>query len=641
MASIRRLLLALALGFAAQAATAAPLEAYGRLPTIEAVAVSPGGGLVAAIVTDGEGRRIVVKKIGEAKPVLVAEAGPAKIRQLQWAGDGHLILTASVTAMPRDVIAKRAEWAMAFDMDLQTRKLHPMMNGADHAMNTIQDVPEVRIIDGEPVVFLQGIHFQSGGMGVQSLFRIKLSSATKVEMIAEGGPRTRDWLVGPDGKPLAQSFYDDKTGAWALQVKSAGAGWREVQRIAAPTERPSLRGFGRDGKTILVEVDGENGSQWREVAPDGASFSELSTELVGNSPIHDPDTQRLIGHYTLVGDDGRYSFFDPHDAKVWAAVGRAFPGDRLQLMSWSLDRKRIVVRVDSATLGPAYNLVDLTTGKAGWLGDEFQDLKEADVSPVRPVHYKAADGTALSGYLTLPRGREAKGLPLVVFPHGGPAVRDSPGFDWWAQAMASRGYAVLQVNYRGSDGFGWDFLKAGFGEWGRKMQTDLSDGVRYLAGQGTIDPKRVCIVGASYGGYAALAGAALDHGVYRCAASFGGISDLRKQVAYSRGMQGLSALRYWTRFMGAEDLKDPVLAQYSPLNHVADVDIPVLLVHGKDDTVVPLEQSRMMADALQKAGKPVEFVVQKGADHWLSRGDTRLGMLQAVTTFLERYNPPT
>jgi dipeptidyl aminopeptidase/acylaminoacyl peptidase len=321
-------------------------------------------------------------------------------------------------------------------------------------------------------------------------------------------------------------------------------------------------------------------------------------------------------------------------------VAKAFPGDRVELVSWSRDRKKIVVRVDSPTLGPAYSLVDLTTGKASWLGAEFNDLRAADVSPVRAVRYKAAAGTPLSGYLTLPRGREARDLPLVVLPHGGPAARDAPGFDWWAQAIASRGYAVLQVNYRGSDGFGWKFMSAGFGEWGRKMQTDLSDGVRELAHQGMIDPKRVCIVGGSYGGYAALAGAAFDHGVYRCAASFGGVSDLRGLISYSRGMHGFSALRYWTRFMGAENLNDPVLAQYSPLSHVEDIDIPVLLIHGRDDTVVPLEQSQLMADALQKAGKPVDLVIQPGTDHWLSRGDTRLGMLQAVTSFLEKNNPP-
>jgi dipeptidyl aminopeptidase/acylaminoacyl peptidase len=229
----------------------------------------------------------------------------------------------------------------------------------------------------------------------------------------------------------------------------------------------------------------------------------------------------------------------------------------------------------------------------------------------------------------------------VVFPHGGPASRDTPSFDWWAQAMASRGYAVLQVNFRGSDGFGWSFTKAGFGQWGRKMQTDLSDGVRFLAKEGVIDPKRVCIVGGSYGGYAALAGAALDTGVYRCAASVAGLSDLRRFIDWSKAQNGVSAYRWWTRFMGAEDSRDPSLAEISPAAHIDRVNIPILLVHGRDDTVVPLEQSRIMADALQKAGKPVELIVQKGADHWLSRGDTRLETLDAIVDFLEKYNPPT
>ena len=234
---------------------------------------------------------------------------------------------------------------------------------------------------------------------------------------------------------------------------------------------------------------------------------------------------------------------------------------------------------------------------------------------------------------------DPKNLPLIVLAHGGPASRDVMGFDWWAQAMANRGYAVLQVNFRGSDGFGRSFLNAGFGEWGRKMQTDLSDGVRHLAADGVIDPKRVCIVGASYGGYAALAGAAIDTGVYRCAASYGGVSDLKRMVAWSKE-RSQASFRYWIRFMGADDGKDQALTDLSPAARGDKVNIPILLIHGRDDSVVPLEQSRLMADALKKAGKPVEFVELKGEDHWLSRGETRIQTLSAVIAFLEKHNPP-
>jgi dipeptidyl aminopeptidase/acylaminoacyl peptidase len=296
--------------------------------------------------------------------------------------------------------------------------------------------------------------------------------------------------------------------------------------------------------------------------------------------------------------------------------------------------------VDSPTEGPAYALVDRATLRANWISIAYDDVKAADISPVQPVSYKAKDGLALTGYLTLPAAKPAKNLPLIVFPHGGPAARDEPAFDWWAQAMASRGYAVLQVNYRGSNGFGWPFLSAGFGEWGRKMQTDLSDGVRYLAAQGTIDPKRVCIVGASYGGYAALAGATLDPGIYRCAVDVSGISDMRRFVVWAKTESDVSSQRYWDRFVGANGPADPRLAAISPAAHAAAADAPILLIHGKDDTVVPFEQSQIMADALKKAGKPYEFVVLNHEDHWLSRGETRLQMLQATMDFVEKNNPP-
>ncbi|HEX3365747.1 alpha/beta hydrolase family protein, partial [Phenylobacterium sp.] len=259
---------------------------------------------------------------------------------------------------------------------------------------------------------------------------------------------------------------------------------------------------------------------------------------------------------------------------------------------------------------------------------------------VRTLTYPAADGTPIPAFLVLPRGVPARRLPLVVMVHGGPASHDKPGFDWQSQAIASLGYAVLQPQYRGSDGFGRAHLEAGYGQWGRKMQTDLSDGVRYLVGQGTVDPKRVCIVGGSYGGYAALAGAALDTGVYRCAVSYAGISDMKRFDSWVANKNGFASQRYFRRFLGAESTKDPTLLQVSPAAHIDKVTIPVLLIHGKDDTVVPLEQSRIMADALKAAGKPVEFVTLDSTDHWLTGGETRLAMLQATMAFVEKNNPP-
>jgi dipeptidyl aminopeptidase/acylaminoacyl peptidase len=231
----------------------------------------------------------------------------------------------------------------------------------------------------------------------------------------------------------------------------------------------------------------------------------------------------------------------------------------------------------------------------------------------------------------------------VVLAHGGPQARDNSGFDWWAQGMASRGYAVLQANFRGSSGYGDDFVEAGYGEWGRKMQTDLSDGVRFLAAEGTIDPKRVCIVGASYGGYAAMAGPTLDPGVYRCAVAVSGVSDLRRMIAFEAGQGGRrnnSAVRYWNRFMGADGPGDRSLDARSPAMQAATADAPILLLHGRDDTVVPIEQSQVMATALRRAGKPVEFIELNGEDHWLSREATRTRMLTETVRFLEANNPP-
>ena len=631
-------LLALILACPATPAWAAPLEAYGKLPSVETIALSPDGKSAAFVVTNGEQRVIAIQDLASGKFTMRAGTGTVKIRYVRWAGDKHLIIVKSVTATPMDVITRQREWMMGFSLDVATGKATPLMTGVDATLNTIQDLPVVREYKGEPTVFVQGVKFVNNH-GVLSLFRVDLDRTT-TRLVEVGREHTIDWVVGPDGEPVAQELFDQGSGRWSIRIKN-GSGWREALVSEDSIDRPSMLGLGRDGKSVVYTSRDDKGQAlWRETRLDGAAASEPLRVSDQQGPIHDPQDGRLIGYFALEGDTGGYTFFDADDMKAWKAASTAFPGSIVTLESWSRDRRKIVVLVDPLNDVPAYALVDLDTRKATWLGPLYNNVKAADVAVQTPIRFKASDGLALTGYLTVPHGKAAKALPLIVFPHGGPAARDNPGFDWWAQAMASRGYAVLQVNFRGSDGLGEDLLTAGYGQWGRKMQTDLSDGVRHLAGQGTIDPKRVCIVGASYGGYAALAGAALDPGVYRCATAFAGISDLGRFVSWAKAKNGLDAFRYWTRFTGSEEDRATVLTQISPAAHVDKVSIPVLLIHGKDDSVVPLEQSQIMAEALRKAGKPVELIVQKGEDHWLSRGDTRLQMLTATMAFLEKHNPP-
>jgi dipeptidyl aminopeptidase/acylaminoacyl peptidase len=508
-------------------------------------------------------------------------------------------------------------------------------------MNVVIGRPMVRMLKGEPHVIVEGVHWVGQERGRNSLFVIRLATgATRVHEF--GRPDTTDWVVAADGTPVAQTEYDSVSGEWSLRFQKNNR-WELIDSRISPINRPTLAGLGQDGKSVLlVTQDKETDLRvTREYAADGSAPRDLELPPY-DGLLRNPATDALMGTWELDGDTLVYSFFDKKDQAVWRGIGKAYAGMQVRLVSWSDDRRKIVVRVEAPKAGPFYARIELDTGSAGVLGPVYGDLKPQDIAEVRAVRYKAADGLEITGYLTLPKGRAAEKLPLIVMPHGGPASRDEPGFDWWAQGLASRGYAVLQPNFRGSDGFGRKFLEAGYGQWGRKMQSDLSDGVRYLSAQGTIDPARVCIVGASYGGYAALAGATLDKGVYRCAVAVAGVADLKQflvEELKSDNGRETATQRYWSRFMGVENRRDRDLTAISPAHNVAGSSVPVMLIHGKDDTVVLYAQSQRMHDALRAAGRPVEFVTLKAEDHWLSRSATRLQTLEATVAFIEKHNP--
>jgi len=499
------------------------------------------------------------------------------------------------------VTAPRSEWANMIAYNLKTNKFQPLLNKQGNLktqfLNVITGLPQTAWIADKPIVMLTGVAFV-GNRGQQALFRVD-PETNRTDIVHEGFTHTNDWLVGADGKPIAETEYDSKGRRWSIRL-AQGPKWVEAHDVETDIDMPWIAGLGRDGKTALIAQSIGDVVEFRELDPEKADWPEPFRKSSAETPVFDPRSRRLIGFHRLVGDEDKYEFLDSLDAEAWAKIERAFKGNNISLTSWSDDRSKIVVLVDSVQLGAAYAIVDLDTKHAEYIGNIYSKLLEQDVSELRPYSYKAKDGLDIPGYLTLPRGRAPTNLPLIVLPHGGPEARDTPGFDWWSQALASRGYAVLQPNFRGSSGYGTAFIQAGFGEWGGKMQTDLSDGVRDLAKQGIIDPKRVCIVGASYGGYAALAGPTLDPGVYRCAAAVAGVSDLRKMTIWSDRNKGDVAERYWQRFMGARNSKDPILVRTSPIANIDKVNVPIWLrPHGKDDTVVPFSQSDDMARALK------------------------------------------
>jgi dipeptidyl aminopeptidase/acylaminoacyl peptidase len=617
-----------------------PLEAYGRLPSLEEVQISPDGTHIAFVQTDGDTRLLVVKTLADQKVASILGVGKNKLRSLKWADDTHLLIIVSTTAQVMDLEGPAREWYLASVYDIASKKQHPLFSGAEFSMNVLLNDPDIRVMGGKTYAFVQTFRFEHSE-GTLALYRVDLTSGMST-LMNPGDQTTDDWFVDKDGKTAAEVRYSSSTGRWALFINRAKGGWTTAKVIDAPLDPPWIAGYSKDGQSVLIHTTEDHKGVLHPVSLADGAWGEGESDDYDH--LYFDDTSRaLIGGYDLEGDVRRVDFFEPQLGAIWKGIEKAYPGERVRLASWSRDHRKIVVVVDGARDGYIYALVDLDTKKADWLGDIYPEIPVDRIAQPEPFAYKAADGLEIPAYLTLPVGAKKQNLPLIVFPHGGPADRDSLDFDWLREALVSRGYAVLQPNFRGSSGYPDGFLSAGYGQWGRKMQTDLSDGVRALAAKGIIDPKRVCIFGWSYGGYAALAGATLDPGVYRCAADMAGPSDLRlmlQQVQTRTGQRNSETLRYWDRFMGVQGLGDASLDKISPAQLAAKAEIPILIVHGKDDTVVEYRQSLVMADALKRAGKPYSFVTLDGEDHWGSRGETRVKLLQAVMEFLVKNNPP-
>lgn len=379
-------------------------------------------------------------------------------------------------------------------------------------------------------------------------------------------------------------------------------------------------------------------------AATGEYGAPLATHAVSDmtAAMIDDTSHTLLAGCALVH---RYECqaLDPMIGRHLRAIEQFFgAGAVVGVVQMSADQKVWLLSVEAPTALPAYFIYFRDERRIEAVASTRSALAELKISETVVSSYVARDGTPLWGYLTNAPAAGAPAKALIVMPHGGPEARDEPGFDDWTQFLASRGYVVFRPNFRGGEGFGRAFAAAGYRQWGKRMQDDVTDGVKHLIATGVADPARICIFGWSYGGYAALAGGALTPDLYKCVIAGAGPSDLAEMLEFERreSGRGSATYDYWRTVIGDLSTDRDALAQVSPRRLAANFRAPVLLLHGKEDGVVSVEESRRMHSALRAAGKSVRYVEFEEEGHGLMYRENELTFYREIDAFLKQHLPP-
>jgi dipeptidyl aminopeptidase/acylaminoacyl peptidase len=467
------------------------------------------------------------------------------------------------------------------------------------------------------------------------VYRLKLS-AGEPQLDTENPGNIVGWTADARFR-IRAAVATRPDGSSELLVRTApGKTWRTLRQWSAEEEgEPVL--FTEDGKTLYV-TDNHKADTIRLLKLDVVSAEQ---EVVASDPQYDVagvlahPTKHVVQAVSFNKDKVVWKVLDPDIAPDFAALAKLRPG-QFKVVSRDLPDQHWLAAYTTDN-GPIYYYTyDRTTRKGRFLFSHQPKLERLPLAPMQPISFKARDGLTIHGYLTVPVGVAAKNLPTVLLVHGGPWARDSWGFSSMVQWLANRGYAVLQVNYRGSTGYGKKFLNSGNREWAGKMHDDLIDGVNWLVKKGVANPKKIAIVGGSYGGYATLVGLSFTPDVFACGVDIVGpsnlVSLLKTIPPYWGPMKGL-----FTKRVGDLEKEPDFLKSRSPLFRVDKIKAPLLIGQGANDPRVKQAESDQIYNALKKAGRPVEYVIYKDEGHGFARPENRLHFYAIAEAFLARY----
>lgn len=610
-----------------------PAEQFARLPFIEYPQLSPDGTKFAARLAINGQLRLAIAPLDNAAGMRLINPGAADINAWQWVNNDWLVVRiGQSSAVEGDNWYLRRAIAVGADGG----KMKVL--GGDRAAQGADDVLWIAHDGTTHIRLALQTSIYTNDVGLWPEVRDFDVATGKSTLVVPSTDRVMDWVSDATGAVRMGIARDDDTRNYRLLYRDKdGQSFRTLVkakgRSASLGTLPAMF-LAEPGKAVAIDdADGFDAVYSYDLATlkTGEKLYGVPGYDVG-SVIPSADGSRMIG-VRYIDTRPRTHWFEPALAKVQSEIDAAVGTRSAYITSWSSDFSTLIVAVETSGRPGDFYIYRPAEGVMHMFAHVDENFGKATWGTVSTIHYKARDGLDIPAVLTLPKNRPGKNLPMILMPHGGPYARDDESYDWWVQFLASRGYAVLQPNYRGSTGYGTAFTAKGKGQWGLGMQDDLIDAVKWAASQGIADPARVCIAGASYGGYAALRAAQRDKGVYRCAVSFAGVADLPGMLRYDGNfLNGGSSKDYWRE--QAPDLKD-----VSPINFAADFSIPVLLMHGKADMRVPVKQSRQLADRLKAAGKDYRYVEQPLGDHHFSRQADRLQFLQELEAFLAKYDP--
>ena len=629
--------------FAAVAADPPSIETFFKLPQYSAMRFSPNGQWIAALAPVNGSQNLVLFDLDSKKATAVTAMEGADVVWFAWLGNDRLMLQTGQRGKRADDIQRASGqlWAVNRDGGNPVR----LNETNDTAATEGHTLFVVRTLPGDTTDFIgQEYAFDKNGSYPGRLVRVdsRTGRRTPIALPKPAAGERESWVV--DWHGVARALTVGSKGTTQVYYRAgADAPWQKLDQFPwlSPSWEPLA--VGDDDKTLVVTAyNGQDKAAIMQYDPQKKAFGEV---LARHPQI---DLENLLfdeGHVVGVNyqaDRGGTAMFREDLARVQDGVDRTFP-NAVNRLGWTRDHTKFIVFSYSDVSPGTFYYFDTKSRKLQWLADVSPWIDPKAMSPMKAVRYKARDGLEIPAFLTVPKDSDGRKLPLVMVIHGGPYIDgDLWAYDPEIQFLASRGYAVLQPNYRGTTHYGWKHWSGGFKTWGLAMEEDIEDGVHWAVDQGIADPKRVAIYGASYGGYATMMGLAKTPDLYRCGINYVGVTDLPLLMTATWSDTSRGEYQEYLAPLEIGDLdKDAKrLRETSPVNLASRIKVPVLMAYGAADVRVVLDHGTRMKSALDSAGVKNQWILMEGEGHGFRDLENQKAFYSAVEKFLAENMKP-